>query len=79
MQTWEDVARGEVFLADVRPGLIITASESRVAVAPLNRAIGINASYPTRMFDWAPKPDEYPVVASRGAASRPRTGRQPPI
>lgn len=59
--TREDVLRAEVFLADVRQGLIAATSEAQIAVAALNRAMGINVSTPTRVADRAADLDEYPV------------------
>jgi len=60
--TGEDVLRAEVFLADVRQALISATSEAQIAVAGLNRAIGINVSLPTRVFERTPELDEYPVT-----------------
>lgn len=59
--TKEDVLRADVFLADVRQALITATSEVQIAVAALNRAIGINVSLPTRVVERAVELDEYPV------------------
>jgi outer membrane protein TolC len=59
--TKEDVLRADVFLADVRQALIAASSEARIAVAALNRAIGINVSFPTRVVERGTELDEYPV------------------
>ncbi len=59
--TREDVLRAEVFLADVRQGLIAATSETQIAVAGLNRSIGINVSAPTRVVERTAELDEYPV------------------
>ncbi|QEL16399.1 TolC family protein [Limnoglobus roseus] len=59
--TREDVLRAEVFLADVRQGLITATSEAQIAVAALNRAMGVNVSAPTRVADRTADLDEYPV------------------
>jgi len=57
----EDVLRAEVFLADVQQSRITATSEAQIAVAALNRAIGINVSTPTRVIESAVELEEYPV------------------
>lgn len=57
----EDVLRAEVFLADVQQSRITATSEAQIAVAALNRAIGINVSTPTRVIEAAVELEEYPV------------------
>jgi outer membrane protein TolC len=59
--TQEDVLRAEVFLADVRQQLITATSDAQIAVATLNRSMGINVSNPTRIVERSADLDEYPT------------------
>ncbi|QEG29399.1 Outer membrane protein TolC precursor [Gemmata obscuriglobus] len=59
--TNEDVLRAEVFLAEVRQGLVTATSESQIAVAGLNRVMGVNVSSPTRVVERSAELDDYSV------------------
>jgi outer membrane protein TolC len=58
-----DVLRAEVLVAEMKLGLVRARTAEAVAVAALNRTIGINVSRPTEVVD---QPEEPPFALSLG-------------